>query len=65
MISLLASVRDVAEAHDRAAKHGVPGERYLVTGDVLMPEALSAAFTTVVGYGPKVMTPPQGSQCRR
>lgn len=55
----ITDVRDVATAHVRALAKGRPGERYLVTGDVLTPAQASEAFARVAGWGPKVMTPPR------
>jgi nucleoside-diphosphate-sugar epimerase len=55
----LTDVRDVAHAHAVAAVRGKARERYLITGDVLGPKELSAAFTKALGFGPKVMTPPR------
>lgn len=55
----ITDVRDVARAHIAAALHGTTGERYLVTGEVLSPEALSEAIRAVTGHAPRVMTPPE------
>lgn len=55
----ITDVRDVARAHLLAAEKGKPRERYIIVGEVLTPEQVSALFTKVVGFGPKVMVPPR------
>jgi dihydroflavonol-4-reductase len=55
----ITDVRDVARAHLLAAKKGRPGERYLITGDVLEPEETAAGFRELIGFGPSAMRPPR------
>lgn len=55
----LTDVRDVAAAHVLAAGKGKPGQRYLLTGDVLTPAQASALFGEVSGVRPKVFRPPR------
>lgn len=51
-------VRDVARAHVLALQQGAPGQRYLVTGDVLSPAQLSALTAQTAGIKPPVFRPP-------
>ncbi|MFO0696905.1 MAG: NAD-dependent epimerase/dehydratase family protein [Polyangiales bacterium] len=51
-------VRDVGAAHVLAAERGRPGERYLITGDVVKPKQLAALFGELTGVRPLTIRPP-------
>lgn len=51
-------VRDVARAHVLALQQGTPGQRYLVTGDVLSPKQVSEVVAQTAGIKPPVFRPP-------
>lgn len=51
-------VRDVGAAHVLAAERGRPGERYLITGDVVRPKELAALFDELAGVKPLTLRPP-------
>jgi dihydroflavonol-4-reductase len=51
-------VRDVARAHLAALERGRRGERYLITGDALIPRQLAALFAEVGGVRPLAVRPP-------
>jgi dihydroflavonol-4-reductase len=52
-------VRDVAMGHVLAAKHGRPGERYLLTGELLTSAQVASTFREVTGVRPLDFTPPR------
>ncbi|MCO4763294.1 MAG: NAD-dependent epimerase/dehydratase family protein [Myxococcales bacterium] len=54
----ITDVRDVAEGHLLALDKGTPGERYLLTGDVLPPKEIAAALERVAGIKPATFRPP-------
>jgi len=54
----LTDVRDVARAHVVALEQGQSGERYIVTGDSVLPAQLVGLFSEVGGVRPVVFRPP-------
>lgn len=52
-------VRDVAAGHVLAARLGKSGRRYLLTGDRLRPDEVSAHFAAVAGVRPPTLRPPR------
>ncbi|MBS1153914.1 MAG: NAD-dependent dehydratase [Myxococcaceae bacterium] len=55
----LTDVRDVAKGHLLAASAGKKSHRYLLTGDVLTPAQVAAAFHEVTGVRPSTFSPPR------
>lgn len=55
----LVDVRDVAEAHVRAAERGVPGERYIVGGENVATREIGALVERVAGVKVKHLTFPR------
>jgi len=55
----ITDVRDVAAGHVLAARLGKSGRRYLLTGDRLRPEEVSAHFSSVAGVRPPTLRPPR------
>lgn len=54
----LTDVRDVARAHVLALEKGRSGERYIVTGDNVLPAELVGLFSAVGGIRPIALRPP-------
>lgn len=55
----ITDVRDVARAQVLALEKGESGERYLVTGPVVTPSALSALVKELTGIRPLAFRPPE------
>jgi dihydroflavonol-4-reductase len=51
-------VRDVARAHVLALERGESGERYLITGETVVPRALSSLVREIAGVRPLPIRPP-------
>jgi dihydroflavonol-4-reductase len=51
-------VRDVGAAHLLALENGKPGERYLIGGDVVLPERVADILEELSGYRPSTKWPP-------
>jgi dihydroflavonol-4-reductase len=51
-------VRDVARGHVLALEKGAPGQRYLLTGEVLAPKQVSAVVGETSGIKPPAFRPP-------
>ena len=52
-------VRDVAQGHVLAATKGRSGERYVLTGDMLLPPQVCELFAKETGIRPRAMLPPK------